>query len=144
MQLHTTNDRSTIAAGTSETFLHDLPEKEVYSLLIDSYRLRVEDDYKFAGDPHGLYAQEDPVEEFEEFLALAEKNGKLLPKWWGKEKREKCVKLGEGKGWSSLGKAVEKGDVQGHYMDGLMPMKLRVLAERVYGEPIEGMPAWKG
>lgn len=61
----------------------------------------------------------------------------LLPPWWTKEKRSACEKLAVDKSqWSDLNCAVEKSDMVEHYGDGFMPMKLRMLAERVYGKGV--------
>lgn len=57
-----------------------------------------------------------------------------MPPWWSKEKRAECERLGSAGGedwWSNLNYAVEKADIQEHYGDSMMPMKLRVLAERI-------------
>jgi splicing suppressor protein 51 len=63
----------------------------------------------------------------------------MLPKWWNKEKRAECEKLGMTAGqFSSLRGAMEKSDVLEHYKDPWMPMKLRILAERIYGRAIGG------
>ncbi|KAF9634322.1 MYND domain protein [Lasiodiplodia theobromae] len=35
---------------TQRTWLHDRSERDTYKLLIDAYRLRMEDDYNFTGD----------------------------------------------------------------------------------------------
>jgi mitochondrial splicing suppressor protein 51 len=45
------------------SFLQDQPEDTVYKLLIDSYRLRMEDEYVFKGDVYddSLYGGGDPV-----------------------------------------------------------------------------------
>ncbi|KAL8688132.1 MAG: hypothetical protein Q9218_005876 [Villophora microphyllina] len=48
--------------------LDRLTKKECYNQFINSYRLRVEDDYKFACYNHGLYADKDPRPEFEREL----------------------------------------------------------------------------
>ncbi|KAL8885474.1 MAG: hypothetical protein Q9192_006638 [Flavoplaca navasiana] len=121
--------------------LHHLTEKECYIELIDSYRLRVEDDYNFAGDASGLYAGDDPREDFRRFLNLAEKRKGLLPKWWTKETRRACEMMGADKAegnWASLFTPVEKRDIMEHYHDNLKPMKLRLLAEEVYGQRVQG------
>lgn len=121
-----------------DTYLHKLPEKESFTQLIDCYRMRVEDDYKFAGDTRGLYNGDDPLEDFQEFLDLAEKRKGLLPKWWSGEKRMECERLAvDDTQWSNLGAAVEKSDVIKHYGDSVMPMKLRLLAEKIYGKKID-------
>ena len=119
--------------------LDRLTKKECYHQLIDSYRLRVEDDYKYAGDPHGIYDEEDPRAEFAEFLDLAEKRVGLLPKWWNKETRSACEAIGVDKAsWANLYCAVEKSDIMEHYKENTMPMKLRLLAEKVYGKRVQG------
>lgn len=137
-QVHSV-DPAAFGAGIADDALHALPEKDVYKRLIDSYRLRVEDAYVYSGNPIGLYAGEDPVVGFQEFLDLAEKRGGLLPPWWSKEKRSECVNSGcGGVEWSDLKRTVEKPDVQGHYKDPMMPMKIRVLAEKIYGTHVVG------
>ena len=40
--------------------------------------------------------------------------------------------------WSHLNGAVEKQDIIDEYGDNLMPMKLRLLAEQIYGRKIKG------
>ncbi|KAF2672769.1 hypothetical protein BT63DRAFT_436634 [Microthyrium microscopicum] len=120
-----------------KTFLHDLPEKDVYTLLLDSYRMRQEDEYKFGGDadvdsiyggaPHSL-------KPFRRFLRRAEKKSGILPAWWDQTKQEACVAQGMGGDeWSDLSCCVEKHDIVEHYDDPQMPMKLRMLAETFCG-----------
>ncbi|KAF8427948.1 hypothetical protein EV426DRAFT_528816 [Tirmania nivea] len=136
-QVHRVTDAKSLASSLSDEFLHSLPKQEVYKLLIDSYRLRIDDMYTFQGELIGLYNQENPVREFKRFLLLAEKNGKVLPKWWNLQSKAECVQLGLKKGGGSeLVHAVEKADVQDQYGDNLMPMKLRVLAEKIYGKSV--------
>jgi splicing suppressor protein 51 len=114
--------------------LEELPEEEVYKILIDTYRLRLDDNYVSAAEFRGLYAGEDPVTDFNRFLDKAEWNGEILPKWWNKEKRKRCIEIGTKKdGWSYLGHAIEKQDVIDEYKDRYMPGTLRMLAEQVYG-----------
>ena len=58
----------------------------------------------------------------------------ILPMWWNDEKRAACEEVAmDEEGWSAITFAVEKHDVQEHYKDDLMSMKLRMLAEIVYG-----------
>lgn len=118
-----------------------LTKKDCYIQLIDSYRMRVEDDYVFAHNNHGLYANEDPLPEFTRFLDLAEKRKSLLPTWWNKETRTACEAMGADNtkaNWADLHCAIEKSDVIDHYKDPTMPMKLRLLAEKVYGRRVQG------
>jgi splicing suppressor protein 51 len=146
-QLHAVTDPTALrtSSGLSVDFLHQIPmQKDVYCRLIDCYRLRVEDEFTFEGKTIGLYADEDPLIGFREFLDRAEATGTVLPTWWNKEKREQCEKLGMDESqWSDLTCPLQKSDVQEHYGDDLMPMKLRVLAERVYGRSIgQALTMW--
>ena len=66
--------------------LNTLSEEDAFTRIIDSYRLRMEDEVKFRGDVGGVYAGEDPLEDFQEFLKQAEDRGGCLPTWWSQEK----------------------------------------------------------
>ena len=118
------------------TWLHDRPEKDVYRVLIDAYRFRVEDDYTIEGDadedsiyggaPHGLRGHK-------RFLKRASSRSGLLPPWWSAEKQKACERLGmDSSQWHDLRCAVEKSDIIKHYGDPQFPMQLRMLAEAVY------------
>ena len=97
----------------SRRFRHyGIPEKDAFIRLIDCYRMRVEDDYKFAGEARGLYNDENPLPDFQQFLDLAQKRKGVLPKWWSGEKRLECERLAtDMTQWACLGSAVEKSDV---------------------------------
>ncbi|KAM0322444.1 hypothetical protein ACHAQA_009511 [Verticillium albo-atrum] len=118
------------------TYLHDRPETDVYRLLLDAYRLRMDDDYN-AGEPDlgGLYGgNPDGLDGFQRFLKLAASREQLLPPWWTPSKQKACEELGmTSSEWNSLRHAVEKQDVIDHYGDSRFPMQLRMLAESVYG-----------
>ncbi|KAK4209386.1 hypothetical protein QBC37DRAFT_443385 [Rhypophila decipiens] len=125
----------------SGTYLHDRPEKDVFRLLIDVYRMRVEDEYKFAGDvdEDSIYSGNqgmDGTQGFRRFLKKAEhRKRNLLPDWWSDAKREECIRFGKTGGgkWSRLNRAVEKSDIIEHYGDTQFPAQLRMLGEAVYG-----------
>ena len=122
-----------------DNYLHQFSEKDAFRQLVDCYRMRVEDDYTFAGDTRGLYNDDDPLAEFQEFLDLAETRSGILPSWWSDRKRRECEeKAMDTEEWSDLHAAVEKHDIIEHYGDNTMPMKLRLLAEKIYGKKIEG------
>jgi splicing suppressor protein 51 len=114
--------------------LHKMSEKEVFIRLIDTFRMRMEDEYVFAQQNLGIYGEENPRPLFKEFLDLAEKREGLLPKWWGAEKRKECEKVAGRDPWADISCAVEKSDVIEHYKDAMMPMKLRILGEKIYGK----------
>ncbi|KAK3305123.1 uncharacterized protein B0T15DRAFT_567174 [Chaetomium strumarium] len=120
------------------TWLHDRPEEDVYRLLIDAYRLRVEDDYTFDGDvdDDSLYGgASSGLAGFRRFLHLARQREDLLPPWWSDEKRRECEAFGMASSghFQDLRCAVEKGDIIEHYGDPRFPMQLRMFAEAVYG-----------
>ncbi|KAL2760012.1 hypothetical protein ACRALDRAFT_1060033 [Sodiomyces alcalophilus JCM 7366] len=120
------------------TWLHDRSEKDVYRLLIDAYRLRMEDNYNhegeadddsiYGGAPHGLVG-------FRRFLDLVAERDKLLPPWWDADKRKACEEMGMDRGggnFYNLAAAVEKGEIIDRYGDQRFPMQLRMFAEAVY------------
>ncbi|KAK4232691.1 tudor domain-protein 1 [Achaetomium macrosporum] len=122
----------------NNTWLHDRPEKDVYRLLIDAYRLRVEDNYNFDGDvdDDSLYGgTPNGLRGFKRFLELAGSSG-LLPPWWNADKQRECEAFGMNGSsgqFQDLRCAVEKSDIIEHYGDSLFPMQLRMFAEAVYG-----------
>jgi splicing suppressor protein 51 len=120
----------------SKTFLHGRPEAEVFTLLIDSYRMRMQDEsaYSLSMPKNSLYDGGDPAVGFREFLNKAKARGGVLPSWWTDEKADACVaKGGERDQWSTLQKTTSKAAIQEHYKDNMAPMKLRLLAEEIIG-----------
>ena len=122
-----------------KTWLHDRPEKDVYKLLIDVYRMRMEDNYKLEGevDEDSVYSGNDTDGQvgFQRFLERAKSRAGLLPSWWSPQKASACMALGTDnpRSWTSLRTPIEKSDVTEHYGNPLMPMQLRMLGEQVYG-----------
>lgn len=120
-------------------WLHDRPENDVYELLIDVYRLRLEDDYNFKGEvPHeSMYGGRvaDGRHGLRCMLQLASNQRRaLLPAWWDASKEAACIQFGlRGDDWSDLGAAVKKSDVIDYYGDPRFPMQLRMFGEDVYG-----------
>ncbi|KAJ9652709.1 hypothetical protein H2201_009203 [Coniosporium apollinis] len=120
----------------AQTWLRDRPEQDVYTLLLDTYRLRMEDNYNLEGDADvdSIYGgAPDGRQGFRRFLRLAERRRGLLPSWWSPEKAAECEAVGMNGGWSSLSSAIEKSDVIEHYSNPNMPMQLRMFGEQVYG-----------
>ncbi|KAJ5087833.1 MYND domain protein [Penicillium angulare] len=120
-------------------------QKLVYKLLIDTYRLRLEDDYNFTGDVpmDSIYdgGASDGRKGFLAFLKKAERREGSLPNWWTPAKASACLILGLTDQWWNLGSAVEKSDIIEQYGDPLMPMQLRMFGEQVYGNAPWGQPA---
>ena len=122
----------------AKKWLHGRPETDVYKLLIDTYRLRMEDNYSFTGDvdEDSIYSgRASGVVGFQRFLRLIEREGReLLPDWWSPAKAKECVALGSGRDKDyNLSHAVEKSDIIEQYGEPLMPMQLRMLGEQIYG-----------
>ncbi|KAF9216146.1 hypothetical protein BGZ59_010886 [Podila verticillata] len=119
----------------AKQWLYDRDTDDVYKLLIDTYRLRVEDDYVLEGEvsANSLYGGGNPLEDFKDFLKKCHAKKGLLPPWWTKDCDKDCLAVGTKAGWSSLRSAVEKGDIINHYSDSLMPMQLRMMGEQVFG-----------
>ncbi|GLI78738.1 hypothetical protein PoHVEF18_007059 [Penicillium ochrochloron] len=118
-------------------WLHDRPELDVYTLLIDTYRLRIHDDLlnKLEINVDSLYCQEGDggAGGFRRFLQRVESHpARLFPRWWTPTKTEECVQLGLSDEWSSLDRHITKSDVVNHYKDWMMPMQLRAFAESIY------------
>ncbi|KAG0049549.1 hypothetical protein BGZ83_005588 [Gryganskiella cystojenkinii] len=121
----------------NKTYLHNRSEKDVFRLLIDCFRLKLEDDYKFEGDVpvDSLYSGDcaDSRIPFKDFLKQAEKRKGLLPSWWTSEKLEECIRFGLTDSWANLGSACEKADIVQHYGNAVLPMQLRMLSEQITG-----------
>ena len=68
-------------------------ERKAFEIVIDSYRLRVEDEYTMCGDARGRYGEMNPRPDFHRYLRRAEKKGGVLPSWWSPEKHAACMRL---------------------------------------------------
>lgn len=125
------------------TFLHDRTEKDVYRILIDSYRLRMEEHCLHGGKPveGSIYAGvPSGLPGFRHYLGLAATRDGLLPSWWTPEKQRKCEAFGlSGSEWQDLRLAVEESALMWHYGDSRYPSQLRMLAEIVYGREVGGV-----
>lgn len=114
-----------------KTWLHDRPQEDVYKLLIDAFRLRLNDDHDFQAT---VDATADGGCDGFRFLTLVTSNPELLPTWWTAENENESVKFGMAEeSWSNLDNTIEKTDLVDHYGDPLMHMQLRMFAEQVYG-----------
>ena len=120
------------------SILHYLPERQAFLYLIECYRLRVEDEYVFQGEAGGLYGGYNPLPEFRRFLNKAQRKKGILPSWWSPQKKRDCESLATSHAQINIQYATEKSDVQEYWKDNLMPMKLRMLAEKIYGTNVYG------
>lgn len=101
-------------------------------MLIDTFRLRCDDDYSFGGHNHGIYGNDPPLPVFRDFLTRAN-TAALLPQWWNADKQKEGERMAMEDDHFNIKFAVEKSDIQEHYKDNMMPMTLRMVAENVYG-----------
>ncbi|KAJ9497771.1 hypothetical protein H2202_006804 [Exophiala xenobiotica] len=99
-------------------------ESKTYEMLIDTFRLRCDDDYAHGGHNHGIYGNDPPLPVFRDFLARAKAAG-MLPPWWNDEKEKECERMAMEDEHFNIKFAVEKPDIQEHYKDNMMPMTLR-------------------
>ncbi|KAH7477353.1 hypothetical protein IWW34DRAFT_311704 [Fusarium oxysporum f. sp. albedinis] len=118
------------------TYLHNRPEKDVYRLLIDTYRLRMDDMYNLEGQADGdsLYGgASDGLRGFQRFLRQASVRRGVLPSWWTPEKQQECEVLGmDSSQWQNLTRTTRKQEIIDYYGDPRFPMQLRMLGEAVY------------
>jgi mitochondrial splicing suppressor protein 51 len=104
-------------------------------LIIDAYRLCIEDEYTLSRNVLGIYNQDPALLDFRRFLNKAEMRRRLLPLWWSKAKRRECEKLVKGLDvWMEIDCEVEKDDIVEHYGDASMSTFLWLLAKKVRAE----------
>jgi splicing suppressor protein 51 len=110
-------------------------EQVRFGYIIDTFRLRCEDDYAHGAHNHGIYGNGDPWPLWEDFLDRAETAGVLTGggRSWNSATRERCTQVAYDDANFSIRFAVEKSDIQEHYKDPSMPMVLRMMAENIYG-----------
>ncbi|KAF4448103.1 hypothetical protein F53441_8419 [Fusarium austroafricanum] len=118
------------------TYLHNRPEIDVYRLLIDTYRLRVDDMFNLENEAaeDSLYGgASDGLKGFQRFLRKASTRRGFLPPWWTPEKQKECEEFGmDSAQWQNLRNKTSKQEVIDHYGDPRFPMQLRMLGEAVY------------
>lgn len=129
-------DKKPFTAIYHNAFLHDRTEEKTYQLLIETLRMRQEDEYALEGELMSgtIYDQEPNSEKaFRTLIRKAKVVPGLLPPWWDERSTGKCLNYARNSAKFSLAHAQEKHDIQETWADTKMPMKLRMLAERVYG-----------
>lgn len=129
-------DKKPFTAIDRNVFLHDRTEEKTYQLLIDTLRMRQEDEYTLNDELMSgtIYNQEPSSENaFRTLIRKAKAVPGLLPPWWDERSTGKCLDYARDSAQFSLAHAQEKHDIQETWGDTKMPMKLRMLAERVYG-----------
>lgn len=145
-------------------WLDRLPEAKAFAVIIDSYRLRKNDEHKFGGNSSGLYnngeflvryssgnhrsyCEEDPLPDFQHFLNQAEACGDVLPvlpSWWNQDKRRACETLALTDEWYNINSVVDRRSISWHNgaIKAVLSMKLRILADRVTGSILDIKCDW--
>lgn len=126
-------------------FHHRYSEKDVYDMLDDSFFLRIADRYCFSKDKK---AKGGNMNNFRDFLDLAEYRDGLLPPWWSGSKRRECERTAKAtdrmapgsKDYDTKDFVLDHAIISAYGVDESpdyeIPMKLRLLAGRVYGTRI--------
>ncbi|KAJ6144464.1 MYND domain protein [Penicillium chermesinum] len=117
-----------------KTWLHGRTERDVYKLLIDTYRLRLDDDYTFSGILQtGTERRTGAWVVSRASWPALNRSPACFRSGGRKAKAAECLALGKSsKDWG-LQFAVEKHDIVDLYKNPTMPMQLRMFGEQVYG-----------
>ena len=122
----------------AKTWLHGRSERDVYKLLIDTYRLRLVENNNLTGNvnidrPYGSATADSGISGFRRFLRMAQRLAGLLPEWWCPAKATECIQMGcRTRGWN-VEAAITIPAIMMYYGDNSMPMQLRMLGEQIYG-----------
>lgn len=130
------HDTKPFTAISKNMFLHNRSKEQTFQILIDLLRMRQEDEYNLDGDTMiGTIYNLEPSSEkaFRAFICKAKAVDGLLPSWWNDKSLDECLGYSRKSSEFSLRSARGKHDIQETWSDDRMPMKLRMVAERVYG-----------
>ncbi|KAF7559517.1 hypothetical protein G7046_g4631 [Stylonectria norvegica] len=142
---------------TEGTWLHDRPQGDVYRILVDTYRFRIQDMFEFEQvvEEDSIYNGKDSgTKGFSRFLdlfytkesnpILTSRGQSLLPPWWTDTTRAACETFANAQGpeqsnWYSLAWKITMEEVVHRYGDNTFGMQLRVFAEHVHGKAVAGV-----
>ncbi|RDW72369.1 zinc finger MYND domain-containing protein [Aspergillus mulundensis] len=126
----------------SKTWLHDRPYDDVYKLLIDTYRLRMYNQWALQGhaDEDSIYASgvSDGYAGFSRFLRLVERRYGLLPDDWSYSDVVDCVNYGLRNEWSDLNGKVNETSIFAYYGSQSVVAELKIFAWQIYGWDVTG------
>ncbi|EEU47058.1 uncharacterized protein NECHADRAFT_78094 [Fusarium vanettenii 77-13-4] len=124
------------------SYLYNRSERDVFRILIDCFRLRLEEQSQHdkKGAEGTIYAgADDSLPAFRQFLELAATREDLLPPWWTPEKQRECEEFGmSGTEFQDLHMALDEPSTTLQYMDSRFPPQLRILAEAIYRNTVDG------
>ena len=144
LDVHVEQPFQAIANGT---WLHGRSEKDTFKLLIDSFRLRMEDQYRGArmlarGTIYDMRS-DDSSAGFSMWLPEVESRVGVLPDWWSKEKANECVRYGmeADDNDTCLSTIPSQISLLNYWEDESVLAQLRMFAERIEGwSVIMGVP----
>lgn len=140
---------------STKSWLSSLPEIVCYNVIIDAYRLRIEDKYVLTGkiEAGSLYANTFPLAHFILFVELAREEG-VLPDTWCPQRRVACEQVAlDEKGDACILHTIDSRYILDKYRnsDPIVLEVLRMVADRVYGRKLYALklrffesPAGKG
>lgn len=129
-------DKKPFAAISKNKFLHDRSQEQTFELLIDVLRMHQEEEHTVVGKAMtGTIYDQQPSSEnaFRDFICKAQTVSGLLPPWWNEKSLEDCLTYSRETSAFSLRSAQNKHEIQKTWGDDRMHLKLRLVAERVYG-----------
>ncbi|KAF9338486.1 hypothetical protein BGZ91_008706 [Linnemannia elongata] len=124
-----------------KTWLHNRSDMDLQKILIDVYRLRMDDTFKFDHmvENDSLYSgAHDGTNGFKNFLGLVESKAGLLPADWSAEKKEAVIAFGQAEPERLLFHKADKETIINRYGNAHMPMQMRLFGEQVYGRGVGG------
>lgn len=120
-------------------WLEGRTQTDVFKLLTDAFRLRLEDTFRLAGVRTHLSLYDDAfpssIWPFRRYLVAARERH-VVPGWWTKGKQYKCEEFAmDPKNWHNLFNTLSRADVMRKYGDddGFFAWQLRECATMVYG-----------
>lgn len=104
-------------------------------MLIDAFRLRLDDDFKFLNLRHADTIYDKPTcngtPNLDLFLRMAELCY-LLPTWWNERELISCLERANLPTWSDISTKVTANDVKSYYGDPSIALQLRFFAEQTF------------
>lgn len=140
----TAGDCLQLGKASRGLYLHDFSHQATYSILIDSFRLR-ENDNKVMGQElsearypigHARMGQKILTvsqKNLREYLELVESRQGMKPQWWDDKRRNECLQKAQADKDFKLTNEMSQSLIIARYEDLIMPAKLRAFAAKVYG-----------
>ncbi|KAI5463666.1 hypothetical protein BGZ63DRAFT_197246 [Mariannaea sp. PMI_226] len=130
-------------------WLHHRCKVDIYRIIIDAYRLRMDDDAVVdkninSESVYGGHLTGIPA--FRDFIDLARSREGLLPVWWRDKNRVECEAMAlrtDEANWHRLRVKLDEDLIKEHYGDETFPAQLRIFAEFVYKTAVGGKSTYR-